>query len=246
MLGINKMKRLLPILLLGLLWCVPGYAQVVAVGTPTAGQTAFGAPATSVTFSYTTPAGSNRVLYVGCLLYNTAANVISGVTYNAVSMVRSGTAIRANSLQYVTLFELVAPATGANNVVATADASSDIQCGAASFTGGDQTTPTSGYKTATAFFSDISEVVTCASSGMAVDLVYFGSGADPAYGMSQTLLWPQAHNNVGWGATYYQATNPTMQWITSASSGGWAGMCINAAAAGGSTPGSLLLQGVGE
>jgi hypothetical protein len=240
------MKRLLLPILLGLLWCVPTWAQVATVGTPTTGQTAFGAPATSVTFAYTVPAGSNTMLYVGCLLYNEATNVISGVTYNSVSMTRSGTAIRANTTQYVTLFQLVAPSTGANNVVVTADNSSNFQCGAASFTGVDQTTPTAQYATATAFFSDISQAITCTSSDMAVDFVYYGAAGNPTVGGSQTILWQPVGNNTGWGASYQQATNPTMAWTTNANSGAWAGMCVKAAAAGGATPHNLGLLGVGQ
>lgn len=227
------MKRILAILLLALLWCAPGYAQVTPVGTPTTGMTTFGAPATSVTFSYTVPTGSNRMLYVGCLLANAATATISGVTYNAVPMNRSGTAIRGNTTQYVTLFELAAPATGANNVIATASASSDIQCGAASFAGADPTT--TGYVTTSGVFVDISQAITCASTGMAVDMVYYASVGNPAVGGSQTILWQPAPQNVGWGASYQQATNPTMGWSTGGNTSTWAGMCLNAAAAGGAT-----------
>lgn len=89
--------------------------------------------ASSVTFSYTVGSGSNRFLVVAVTIAN-ATDSVTGVTYNGVAMTQSlnynpRPGIRAY------LYTLVAPATGANNVVVSLSASENLDVWAASYTG---------------------------------------------------------------------------------------------------------------
>ena len=87
---------------------------------------------TTHTFSHTCT-GSNLILWVAA---GASAGDPSGVTYNGVAM----TKVNSVNLQssWVALWYLVAPATGANNVIVTA-ASGSVTGGAMSFTGAKQT-----------------------------------------------------------------------------------------------------------
>jgi hypothetical protein len=106
-----------------------------ASSNPTGGSTG-----TSVTVSHTT-SGSNRILwvYVNCYRGAGSGDECIGVTYNGVSMTQAKKyQPRANVCMY--LFYLVAPDTGANNIIASFSASQDeIYCRSASYTGVSQT-----------------------------------------------------------------------------------------------------------
>lgn len=117
----------------------------------------------SITWSHTCT-GSNLVLYVGV---HEAYGVdhVSGVTYNGVAMTRVKDSFVATGC-YV--YRLIAPATGANNVVVTFSSllNRGKAVGAVSFTGADQTTPehtsTEGSDGAsdTAYSQDITTTIT--------------------------------------------------------------------------------------
>jgi len=63
--------------------------------------------------------GSNLLLWVGGGINNTASDVVSGITYNSVSMTRSTNGFTANSTQASAIYDyyLAGPATGANDIV---------------------------------------------------------------------------------------------------------------------------------
>lgn len=93
--------------------------------------------ATSLTFSHTCT-GDNRLLLVG-FLTNNSTDVITGVTYNSVAMTRLKEQDHGDGYRnYV--YGLIAPATGANNVVISASSSSVIYAVSASYTGVSQST----------------------------------------------------------------------------------------------------------
>jgi hypothetical protein len=88
-----------------------------------------------------TCSGANRILLVG-IAYTGSSATISSVTYNGVAMTALfGTPIAATSALHVQIFYLLAPATGANNIVVTPSITASIYGGAASFTGVDQSAP---------------------------------------------------------------------------------------------------------
>lgn len=96
---------------------------------------------TSLTFSHTC-GGSDRLLNVLPIVASGAT--ASGVTYNSVAMTAGGTTMTDESSRTYTFWYLVAPATGANNVVISVTASVFIRGTCASYTGVDQTTPING------------------------------------------------------------------------------------------------------
>lgn len=94
-----------------------------------------GSATTSKTFSHTCT-GSDRLLFVNV---HTDSNVVTGVTYAGVAM----TKIYGQATDYYnTVWALVAPATGANNVVISCSSSVNIIPMAVSYTGCDQNLPT--------------------------------------------------------------------------------------------------------
>lgn len=97
------------------------------------------ASGTTHTFSHTCT-GSDGILWVQC--WRRGGSAVSGVTYNGVAMTSLGTEIQAGSgsgNQYLTMWYLANPATGANNVVVTSPTSTEHIDGAVSYTGASAT-----------------------------------------------------------------------------------------------------------
>ncbi len=92
---------------------------------------------TSRTVSHTCT-GSDRALVVAVTGDHEPTDVITGVTYNGVSMTQVAKAAVAGS-RYVYLFYLNAPATGTHDIVASASSATYIGIAAASYTGVSQT-----------------------------------------------------------------------------------------------------------
>jgi hypothetical protein len=90
------------------------------------------ATATSLTFSHTC-SGENRVLFVG-VIGDTTTDTVTGVTYAGVAMTLVGKN-KTTSNRYNYLYYLVAPATGANNVVISQSSSVFIGGASVSYTG---------------------------------------------------------------------------------------------------------------
>jgi hypothetical protein len=142
------MRNLLAILLL---LTVPATAQIVGAGNRKVFSSGGGiaiafdnasilstATSTSLTYSFTVgSSGTNRMLFVGVRVTSTATPT---VTYAGASMtlVKSATFNFGADVNY--LFALVAPATGANNVVVTVGTSSGLVSSAVSYTGVFQST----------------------------------------------------------------------------------------------------------
>jgi hypothetical protein len=79
--------------------------------TATANQ----ASGATLTFSHTC-SGSDRILLVGVVTEIASPDIVTGVTYNGVAMTQLGK-VFSGDLDEVYLYALIAPATGANNVV---------------------------------------------------------------------------------------------------------------------------------
>ena len=93
-----------------------------------------GAP--SLTFAHTCT-GSNRILVVGVNVSNTSITV-SGVTYAGTSMTQITSQDVSTPATRIYLFYLVAPSTGANNVVISTSSSATITASSVSYTGAKQ------------------------------------------------------------------------------------------------------------
>jgi len=99
--------------------------------------------AATTTFSHTCT-GSNRVLYVALGLDGISADAAAACTYNGVSMTRIvNIGLLTSEGQYLAVFELVAPATGSNDVVLSWNVTRNFVAGAVSFTGVNQVVPSS-------------------------------------------------------------------------------------------------------
>jgi len=92
----------------------------------------------SLTFAHTV-SGSNRILFV--YIYWNQSRTVSSVTYNGVGMTAVGSDNDNGGGERSNIDYLVAPATGANNVVITMSGATSIEAVAASYTGALQTSP---------------------------------------------------------------------------------------------------------
>lgn len=93
---------------------------------------------TSLTYSFTAGSGANRLLAGSVVTLGTSTDVVTGVTYAGVSMTRVGSIDNAggvNGAQREYMYFLLAPATGANNVVVSRSDSGTIASAVADYTG---------------------------------------------------------------------------------------------------------------
>lgn len=128
-----------------------------------------GSAVTSITFSHTCT-GSNRILFV-CTANNGGANV-TGVTYNGVAMTNIWGALSNGAPSKSYLWYLIAPATGANNVVVSLSASVSVIAKVVSYTWASQTwqpdsnssnwpTTTTSFTASTTTVADNSWLIMC-------------------------------------------------------------------------------------
>lgn len=90
----------------------------------------------SQTFAHTVT-GTNPIILVGVRTSN-SGDVVTGITYNTVALTRIATiATDAGNVRSF-LYDLVAPATGSNNVVVSLSLSANIRSTASSYTGANQ------------------------------------------------------------------------------------------------------------
>jgi len=113
-------------ILLGL-HALPATAAITA----DASNSAQVASATSLTYSLTTTTASNRLIVVGVLTVGTTDRV-TGVTYGGAALTRIDTVVPTSGNR-IYLYYLLAPATGANDVVVSLSSSAQIISAAATF-----------------------------------------------------------------------------------------------------------------
>jgi hypothetical protein len=89
---------------------------------------------TTLTFSHTTT-GNQRILFVGGHDINGASSIITGITYGGVAMTKINEVRVGTDERWITLWYLLAPATGANNVIVTSSSSENLRFSALSYTG---------------------------------------------------------------------------------------------------------------
>lgn len=181
-----------------------------AVGPSSSGATA-AAGSGSLTWAHTCSAGANRLLLVGVAVGAADDTAITATaTYNGVAMT-AGPVVHAGGTHagFVQYFRLVAPASGAHNVVVTlAGGTATLSGGSVSYTGADQTTPLGTPATANdanAAGTAVSVSVTGTTSGNpVVDFLGQGSGVAATVGAGQTVRWQRATDSItraGGGAT---------------------------------------------
>jgi len=147
----------------------------------------------TLTFSHTVGARNNRLLVVGTVSLGSSGNYAQGVTYNGVSMAeltdtRANIASTSPSSSYLssTMWYLVAPATGANNVVVTHTGSPRVRATAVSLQGVNQSTPVENGTSATGTSTTPSVAVTTQDDDWVVDMMSYGATGGATAGASQT------------------------------------------------------------
>lgn len=169
----NKLKGL--VLVLMLLLPLQGWA---AVAFDAASEGLSSTSTTSLTISHTT-SGSNRALY--CAISHIPGDIdITTVTatYNGVSMDTLFSDAATHGSRQTKVFRLVAPATGANNFVASWSGSSQLAAVCASFTGVDQADPDDAHvlTDGTGGGTSSSRSVSSATGDMVMDVITAGNG----------------------------------------------------------------------
>lgn len=198
------------------------------------------------TFSHTVT-GSETVLLVGIALYD-SNDVVSGVTYNGVAMTAVPSSTVSNGQYTTTLYYLVAPASGANNVsVSVTGTVFEIGIGSISLTGADQATPLGTANTATGNSTTPSVNVTSASGEIVVDTSLIVHSGTYSVGGGQTSRW----NAIGSGGfiKYAGSTEPgdtsvTMSW-SNTSAQDWAISAVPVKPSGAGASGDALFFGIG-
>ena len=199
------------------------------------------------TLSHTT-SGADRVLVVGVIIHAGAGITITSVTYNGVAM----TVIPSSTITgtyAVSLYGLIAPASGANTVSISISGNAEIGFGAMSLTGADQTTPFGTANTATGTSTTPSVTVSSASGEIVVDTGQIFHSGTFSVGAGQTSRW-SSFSTGGWvkhfGSTEPGDTSVTMSWSNTTSQG-WAlsAVPVKPVSAAGTTIRQLCLTGVG-
>ena len=205
----------------------------------------------SLTWAHTV-SGTNRLLVVGIQYYFNVNTFISSVTYNGVACTAVPGATINNANYYVTLYYLIAPSTGANNIVVAYGGGAPFEtgCGAVSFTDAHQTTPIGTAVTATGSSTSPSVTVSSGSGEIVMDTLSIVHDGSLSVGAGQTSRW----NDIGAsgftkyaGSTEPGAASVVMSW-SNTNANAWALTAVNirpTAAVASSTGSKLLILGVG-
>ena len=211
------------------------------------------------TFSHTTSAGADRYIVVGLgcgAVGGTDANYsFGGVTYGGVSLGQIVSRVGANASNggFVQLWGLVAPSTGANDVVVTYTNSTNsgvdvLMAGAITATNVSQSSPLGTPASATGSSTAATVNVSSATDELVLDIVGTGTLVSTV-GANQTQRWLQNVNfnsQCGNGAmsTEAGAASVTMSWTVTSDS--WAILGVPLKPAGASSVKQLLTMGVGD
>jgi len=176
-------------------------AQGIAIDNTSSANTGT-ATASSLTWSHTVgAAGTNRILIVGVSIRNSSSQTVSGVTYAGTGLTLVGQTTNSTNAR-VEIWRLIAPATGANNVVVTLSAAARFVGGAASFTGVSQTPSLAlgTYFPATGNSPTPTVNVTSVASGqLVIDTIANSNlatgSALPCVGATQTQRWSNRTSN---------------------------------------------------
>jgi hypothetical protein len=176
--------------------------------------------ATSLTFSHTCT-GTNLVLIVGT---GTDGGIgIANITYAAVGITPISAITSPGGFNGAEQWGKIAPATGANNVVITADSATGIVGGSVSASGADQSTGWGAATTANGTDAAPTVNVTSETGALVVDAHSNGvnTPGNPTVTVhaSQVQRWNDynANKNRGAGSTEAGAATVTMSWTLSGS-----------------------------
>jgi len=203
--------------------------------------------ATTLTYSHTCT-GSNRILLVGVGLSGETDDV-TGVTYNGVAMTRIG--FDGNSASQAVssyLYYLIAPATGANNVVVSVSSGQNISSVASSYTGAKQTgQPDSSATNDSSTGTTLDLTTTVVATGSWLASVYWNLNGRTK--PSSTVYRPVSGDGGEFADSNVAVStgSNTHQWTTSSSGSSQAGVIASIAPvpSAASGPRKLAMMGVG-
>ena len=182
--------------------------MAVSVGNSSTAKTT---GATSVTWSHN---NNGDAIITGVSAYIPANQTVTGVTYAGTSTTSAGS-LSVDAIDTLAhAHKLSAPASGANNVVASFSGSIAAVCGATSFSGAHQTTAslTSGLVTTSGNGLSTSQDVTSATGDYVFDLLAQFAAADVA-GLGQAEGWNDNNADIyGASSTETGASTVTMSW----------------------------------
>lgn len=214
-----------------LLFASPVWAAV-AVEDASSANAAF---ADSLTFAHVSQ-GSDR--YLLCAVHWTAASptpeTVSSVTFNGTSLTSIEKVGGTAGFPTVELFALVAPAVTTANVVVTMSVAVTFQliAGCVTFSGVNQSTPTSGYLEQTGTISPDGQpslTVTSATDDMVLNALTTDGDGSVTVGGGQTTQWINLGSSAaaGHGSTEPGASSVTMSYSELASFTEYAHAAIN-------------------
>jgi hypothetical protein len=199
-----------------------GHAHLWAVtnaGTSSGGASAATTLTTAHTVQTTHP---DRLLMATVVCVDASETTPSSVTYNSVAMTQVGSTV--TNTNSISMWRLVAPATGANNVVVTfASAVDHMDMGIADFYGVDQTTPLGTSASATGSSSSPSVNVTAAIN----DIVYAGvvvhdAAGSLSPGSGQTELSESSQITLSETTSWERAASTTVTMNHTTGNAAWA------------------------
>lgn len=163
--------------------------MAIAFDNATSGT--FGANVASKTLSHTVNSNSNGILFVGVAMSGAVTtDIVTGITYNGVSMTKVADGLgHTGNLGDVTVYYLLAPASGANNVIVSFSPNNGGAVQVISYTGAKQ----SGQPDSSAVRSNggagsfTLATTTVADNSWAVLFGQFDGGATPTAGTNTTL-----------------------------------------------------------
>jgi hypothetical protein len=166
--------------------------------------------ANSLTFSHTTGTGSDRILIVSVGIQFPGTTTINSVTYNAIALTRLSANVKATIA--VEMWYLIAPPSGAHNVVISLSGATAVTGGSQSFNNVDPSSPFGTTVSNSGNGTTASVVVSSAVNQMVVDAVITAFNA-VTVGAGQTQNYNQATtNNKGAGSMEAGAASVTMSW----------------------------------
>ncbi|MCA9012136.1 MAG: DUF4347 domain-containing protein, partial [Planctomycetaceae bacterium] len=211
-----------------------GVLAVTSNGTVTSGLMNNG---TSLTFSHTVAAGTNRVMFVEIAIDGLGANVTS-VTYGGVALTQVG---RGAGNHAVEIWKLVNPTVGTANVVINFAGTTTAAAGATTFNGVDQTTPNGTFVSATGTSTTATFNVASAVGDVVIDAQYWKGISTTTDGAGQTAQWGQGNATFLGGFTIEAGATTVTMSGTSGTSTQWeiAAVSVKAAAAAANTAPTL-------
>lgn len=172
--------------------------------------------AAALTIAHTVGAGANRVLVVMAACVNSTNHLATATaTYGGVSMGSPiVTPASGASDNYLYIWVLANPATGAANVVITPAAAAYVKAICSSWTGVDQTTPVSATaKYVSSFGASPVSLSIAASSGVAVDfLCHRAASKAIVKDGTQTLIGTLIAGSISTSGSSYKDGATEMQW----------------------------------